>query len=210
MIVQILTTGEENFGWILKNTDAYRHVHDIRVSDHPDIFFGGYNVGISFMHQHRVSAEQVNAHPWINFHPGPLPAYKGRNLCYHALMNGAETFGASVHYMDENFDTGDIIDVWRFEIEEHWTAQDLFMRTILESEKMFKNFFPRILAGEDFIRLPNVGGMYYKKEKIDDFVHSKTNMNPEYISQQIRAIYFPPHYPKIEIGGVTYKIVKDE
>lgn len=207
MIVQILTSGEENFGWVLKHTDEYRHVHDIRVSDHPLEFYGNYDVGISFMHQHKVPAEQVNTHPWINFHPGPLPEYKGRNLCYHAIMNGERKFGVTVHYMDEDFDTGDIIEVFRFPIHEWWNAEDLSKKTIDISKKVFVEYLPIILENRIPQRRPNVGGAYYKKAKIADVVSLDKDVP---LSRFIRAVYFPPFYPKVEIGGVTYKIVKDE
>lgn len=207
MIVQILTS-EKYFGWVLENTDSYRHVHDIRVSDHPLADYGNYDAGISFMHQFRVPAREVNTHPWINFHPGPLPEYKGRNLCYHAIMNGERWFGPTIHYMDENFDTGDIIEVRKFPVLDWWTAQDVSAFTVMQSKILFEKYFPRILTGEQFERKPNASGTYYKKEPIVDTVLSA---DPETFSgRSIRAVYFPPHYPKIKIGGVTYKIVKDE
>jgi methionyl-tRNA formyltransferase len=168
-----------------------------------------YDIGISFMYQHKVPAKELS-HTWINFHPGPLPEYKGRNLCYHAIMNGAKRFGASVHYMDEDFDTGDIIDAWKFDIEPSWTAQDLHDRTMYESELMFKHFFPRIISGDDFIRLPNVGGTYYKKEPIPDEINFIKGSIADHVKSQVRAITYGSFYPKIDIGGVTYKIARDE
>lgn len=206
MKVQILTTGKDNFAWLVGNTAKYQGEHSIRVSTQPYVILGDYDIGISFMHQHRVLPEQVNSHTWINFHPGPLPEYKGRNLCYHAIMNGEKEFGATIHYMDENFDTGDIIEVDRFEIKPWMTAHDISWQVMDYAEDLFEKYFPRILAGEKFERKPNVGGTYYQKLPIDDVVHISGNSK-----QWIRAKYYPPHYyPKIEIGGVMYKIVKDE
>lgn len=164
-----------------------------------------YDVGISFMYQHKVPAKEVNTHTWFNFHPAPLPEYKGRNLCYHAIMNGEEWFGATLHYMDENFDTGDIIRVVRFPIHKHTTAEDLSNSAIWMSQELFKEYFPRILAGEKFERFPNVGGTYYPKEKIGDEVWI-----PDFTRRDIRAITHFPFYPVVDVGGVKYKIVKDE
>lgn len=205
MRVQILTTGEENFVWLLENTAKYRKEHDIRVSTQPYVVLGEYDIGISFMHQYRVLPEQVNSHTWLNFHPAPLPEYKGRNLCYHAIMNGEKEFGATLHYMDENFDTGHIIDVSRFGIEDSWTAENLSERTIKESKAMFYNFFPRIVSGQEFIPFANKGGTYYTKESIPEiFFLSEEQQN------FVRAVTYKNFYPKVEIGGVTYKIVRDE
>ena len=210
MKVLILTNGIENYKFLLSATEKFRE--DVLIS-----FYGkyewdfnfDYDIGISFMYQHRVPKEQLKK-PWFNFHPAPLPKYKGRNLCYHAIMNGETRFGASVHYMDENFDTGDIIDVWKFDIEESWTAGDLSERTMYDSRLMFKHFFPRILAGDDFIRLPNPRGVYFKKSPISDLVTFSDERCEYFLKNEIRAITYGDFYPKIDIGGVTYKIVRDE
>src|SRR5688500_1816660 len=63
-----------------------------------------YDIGISFLYPHKVPKEHLDGHTWINFHPAPLPLYRGRNVAYHAIMNGTGSFGGTIHYMDENFD----------------------------------------------------------------------------------------------------------
>lgn len=45
----------------------------------------------------------------INCHAGALPFYRGRNILNWALINGAESFGVTVHRVAEGVDTGDII-----------------------------------------------------------------------------------------------------
>jgi methionyl-tRNA formyltransferase len=45
----------------------------------------------------------------INCHAGALPFYRGRNILNWALINGEESFGVTVHYVDEGIDTGDIV-----------------------------------------------------------------------------------------------------
>lgn len=204
----LILTSEIYSTWIwnlIKNIKE----HDIHCyyADEPYPFSAikSYDVGISFMYTHKVPAKEVNSHTWFNFHPAPLPEYKGRNLCYHAIMNGEKEFGATIHYMDENFDTGDIIHVQRFPIWNFWTALDLSAMTINVSKYLFAEFLPRVLAGEEFERHPNEGGTYYPKFDISDEVALEDEEQ-----RKILAIYYPPHYPKIEIGGVTYKIVREE
>lgn len=164
----------------------------------------GYNIGISFMYQHKVPAKEVNSHTWFNFHPAPLPEYKGRNLCYHAIMNGEKEFGATLHYMDENFDTGDIVEVSKFPVSEKDTAEDLSDIAIGVSKNLFVKYFPRILAGEEFPRIPNVGGTYYPKEEIDEYLYLFPGDE-----DRVRAITYKNFYPKVIVGGVTYKVVKE-
>lgn len=181
------------------------HQVSIDVEGHPDYFPKEYDVGISFMSTYKVPKSELDK-TWFNFHPAPLPEYKGRNLCYHAIMNGAKYFGASVHYMDEDFDTGDIIKDCKFDIEDFMTAEDVWNLAIFSSQILFKDIFPRIVAGEGFKRFPNVGGTYYKKQEIEDTI----SLNDVPLERWIRAVTYGDFHPKLDIGGVTYNIVREE
>lgn len=166
-----------------------------------------YDVGISFMYQYKVPADQVRLRPWFNFHPGPLPHYRGRDLCYHAIMNGEKSFGVSLHYMDKGFDTGDIISTRMFPIEDWWTAEELSGAAINQSKRLFEDYFPKILESPEFERLPNRGGTYYKKGKIIEEVPVRPS---DPFGQFVRAVTYKEFYPRIDIGGVKYKIVREE
>lgn len=46
----------------------------------------------------------------INFHGGILPNYRGLDSTYHAMKNkDYDNIGATIHFMSENIDSGDII-----------------------------------------------------------------------------------------------------
>ena len=45
----------------------------------------------------------------INCHAGKLPFYRGRNILNWVLINDEKEFGITVHYVDAQIDTGDII-----------------------------------------------------------------------------------------------------
>lgn len=67
------------------------------------------NVSMSFDQIFRRSL--INAAPMgcINCHAGALPFYRGRNILNWVLINGASSFGVTVHHVDAGIDTGDII-----------------------------------------------------------------------------------------------------
>ena len=46
---------------------------------------------------------------FINVHPSMLPKYRGGNPYSRVIMNGETETGVTIHFMDEKFDTGDII-----------------------------------------------------------------------------------------------------
>ncbi len=66
---------------------------------------------------------------FINLHPSLLPDYRGANPYSHVIINGEKESAITLHFMDENFDTGDIISQYRFKIDEDETMGTLFMRT---------------------------------------------------------------------------------
>lgn len=207
MIVFIRTKKEHTSFIVGATSGNHGHQVSIDVEGHPDYFPKKYDVGISFMSTYKIPKPELDKARWINFHPAPLPEYKGRNLCYHAIMNGETQFGASVHYMDENFDTGDIIDVLRFSIPEWANAEDVSGFAVSASKQLFQLYLPRILNGEVFPATRNVGGAYYEKTEIPDTLELRSDYG---VGQFIRAVTYKEFYPSLIVGGVRYKIVRDE
>lgn len=160
-----------------------------------------YDIGIAFMYRNLVPKKELKKAIWINIHPAPLPLYGGRNVAYHAILNQEKRFGASIHYMSESFDKGDIISTSWFDIPEDITANELYKLSCNESLKLLKEFIPKILTGTSFKAEGQKGHKYYEQCIINDFIeldhHSKT---------KIRALYAPPYYPKIKIGNRVFKI----
>ncbi len=66
---------------------------------------------------------------FINLHPSKLPDYRGANPYSHVIINGEETSAITLHFMDENFDTGDIISQYKFNLDLNETMGTLFYRT---------------------------------------------------------------------------------
>lgn len=52
----------------------------------------------------------------INFHPAPLPEYKGKACCCHGIYNGETEWGGTFHILTSEFDGGAIIEQRFFEI----------------------------------------------------------------------------------------------
>jgi methionyl-tRNA formyltransferase len=45
----------------------------------------------------------------LNVHPSLLPEYRGPTPCHWVIRNGEKTTGVTVHHIDENIDSGDIV-----------------------------------------------------------------------------------------------------
>lgn len=167
-----------------------------KVKEWPD-----YDIGISFLYTYRIPKSQLNK-TWYNFHPGPLPEYGGRNICYHAIMNEEETFGATLHYIDEDFDTGPIIVSPRFPIN-NMTAGELSEYTIFILLGLLNIYLPLIKNNVELPSTENNLMRYYQKEPINDYISLSA-----YQEKQIRALTTDKHSAKIRINGVNYEIKK--
>lgn len=170
-----------------------------------------YDIGINFLGTHKIPADQIrnkNGQPrWLNFHPAPLPEYKGRNLAYQVIMDGAQKFGATLHYMDEEYDTGQLIEVQRFPIECGDTAGDLVRKSHECLKNLFMAYIPVVLSKGVLHSYPQADkGMYYKKSPINECIGLSA-----WQERRIRALTVAgKFYPHCVIGGRKYKIVLDE
>lgn len=63
---------------------------------------------------------------FINVHPSMLPKYRGGNPYSRVIMNGETETGVTIHFMDEGFDTGDIIAQKGYHIHAKATMGTLF------------------------------------------------------------------------------------
>lgn len=176
------------------------------LADEKPVPYPDYDLGISFLYSHRIPAKEFDAgHAWVNFHPAPLPEFKGRNVAYHAIMQGATEFGGTMHYMDKDFDTGRIIEVLKFPVEQHHTAGDLVEGSHLCLVELFKKYIPLLVAGFNLESVPQTGGTYYKKQPIDPYV--PLNEDQERL---VRALTAHPYVPLVNVCGKNYRIVPDD
>ena len=91
-----------------------------------------YDVGISYCWPWKVQ-NPVN---WYNYHPGLLPDHKGA-LCYvQAMLDGR--YGVTLHKMNDEFDSGEIIEVREFEANPT-NSQDLANITHYHLFQLFKD-----------------------------------------------------------------------
>ncbi len=75
----------------------------------------------------------------INTHCGPLPRYGGISPYLWALANNEDHSAATIHYLDEGLDTGDIIVQERVNVLKNDSAFSLFYRCcLLASELLIK------------------------------------------------------------------------
>jgi methionyl-tRNA formyltransferase len=83
----------------------------------------------------------------LNMHGSLLPRYRGRVPVNWVIINGETETGATLHYMVEKPDAGDIVDQEKVPILFTDTALDLFDRVTDAAVKVIGRCWPLLLAG---------------------------------------------------------------
>jgi len=109
---------------------------------------------LSSGYPYKVNADVVRRFPdrVINLHATYLPWGKGIGTTLFAFLEGSPK-GVSLHFIDEQFDTGDIIARRKVEPAASDTLRTFYQTLLDETEKLFRDSFESILAGT-FERIP--------------------------------------------------------
>jgi len=83
-----------------------------------------------------LSPDFVNQFRTINTHPALLPAFPGAHAVADALAAGVEVTGATVHFVDEGVDTGQIIKQVSVQVHKGDTQAQLHERIKIEERKI--------------------------------------------------------------------------
>tara|TARA_R110000824_G_scaffold240979_3_gene429620 strand:+ start:3793 stop:4443 length:651 start_codon:yes stop_codon:yes gene_type:complete len=130
----------------------------------------------------------------INFHPAPLPKYRGFAVYNFGILNEEETWGVTVHCLEDTIDTGDIITSEEFYIDKtKETAKSLRDK----SHTCMLKMMPKIIKNFKKLynnRAPQKGkGRYYSKEMMDMARYVGKEDDTDTVNKKIRAFWNPPH-----------------
>jgi methionyl-tRNA formyltransferase len=126
----------------------------------------------------------------LNFHPAPLPDYRGVGGYNVAILEGLASWGVSCHFVDEHFDTGDLVEVQRFDIDqEHETALSLDLKSQEHLLGLFERVLQRALDGEPLPRTPQGEGRYVTRAEFDEL---RVVRPGDDLPRKLRAFWYPP------------------
>jgi len=142
----------------------------------------------------------------INFHPAPLPDFRGMGGTYNfAIYEGLPYWGVSAHFVDESFDTGDLIKVLKFNIDpEKETAFSLRQKSHEFLIRLFKEVIDLVCETDTLPRIPQGEGRYVSKQDFEKLRKINPFDTLEEINRKIRALWCPP------FGGAFIKIRGEE
>lgn len=169
------------------------------------------DLGLSVLYRKKIRSPIINNCKYgvINFHPAPLPDYKGNAGYNIAILKNLKKWAASAHYVDEKFDTGPIIKKQIFKINPvNETALSLEKKTAKHILVLFRDMLSRLISKPQ--KLPakaNIGGIYVSRLQMEAMkkVYSSDN-----IDKKIRAFWYPPYSgASISIKGKNYTLVNE-
>ncbi len=139
----------------------------------------------------------------INVHPSLLPRYRGAIPIQAALMNGDSETGVCTFFMDEGYDTGDIILTRRTPIEPGETGEQLSQRLSRVGADVLSETMAQ-LESNTYTRLAQPAeaeGGYTKPLQKSDLVLD-WNWNPRKIVNWVRALASEPAAQTSYAGGI--------
>ena len=145
----------------------------------------------------------------LNFHPAPLPDLRGLGGYNVAVLEGMSEWGVSCHFVDAEFDTGDLVEVERFPIDPD--SATAFSIDLESQERMFE-LFTRVIgrahAGEALPRTPQGEGRYVTRA---DFEALRRVKPGDDLDRKLRAFWYPPHPGAVvEVDGRELTLVSEE
>jgi len=151
----------------------------------------------------------------VNLHMAPLPEYRGCNQFSFAIADNAETFGTSIHIMNEDVDAGDLLFERRFTIPKDCWVKELYEMTAEASLELFKESLPALISGDyqatrqSSLLLERGSSTHYRSE-IHDLKRIDLSWPKEKIARRIRATWFPPFDPPYYLeDGVRVSVGPD-
>lgn len=110
---------------------------------------------LSFYYRNMIKPEvlEIPSLGALNLHGSYLPKYRGRVPVNWAVINGESETGATLHYMVEKPDAGDIVDQEKVAIEFSDTAHDVFGKVTDAAVTVIARAWPLLREGTS-VRIP--------------------------------------------------------
>ena len=143
----------------------------------------------------------------INLHPSLLPYNRGAHPAVWSIIDGTPA-GATLHYIDEGIDTGDVIVQKPVEVQPFDTGESLYRKLEYASIDLLKETWSLIVSGKAPRKKQKAGGPSHRRNdlaKIRMIDLDKEQSIGETIDL-LRALSFPGGGAKITVDGYTMTI----
>lgn len=173
------------------------HEYSIPVFEDNETDLPNADLGLCIGFPKKISLETIKKfnNGVINLHFAPLPQYRGSGTLTHAIINKEKKYGLTLHYMDEELDTGDIISVRWFELLKDTSvrkmvpiieneAYDFF---IVYAEKMLTTIIPATSQNK-ILEKNNIRSQFCTKKSVTAMLQLSLDWPEEKLSRYIYAL----------------------
>jgi methionyl-tRNA formyltransferase len=127
----------------------------------------------------------------INLHSGVLPDFRGVMASFHALAEGAEELGCTLHYIDDaTIDTGPIISAWRRPIDASQSYFGHVLSLYRPGARLVLEAVSRLEGGDELEATPQPrdGGAYFSFPNDADVARFESNGFRLFRASEYRAL----------------------
>ncbi|KAJ5664886.1 FAD-NAD(P)-binding-domain-containing protein [Penicillium maclennaniae] len=198
-----------------KTVDQIRNTYGVLVEEVPNVNKMSFiktlvrhhiSVGLSVRCYQRFKSDIIRyfskPRRLLNLHPGTLPAYRGVMTTVRAMKNKETNFGYSLHNIDENWDSGDVIEIREHPID-YSKSMLAFMGDVYPmGVAVAMKAFDKIARGKELAKKPQkaeASGYYTfpTKEELQDIRQSGIRLvDAESIVNIIVESFAPPRNRK--------------
>lgn len=144
----------------------------------------------------------------LNFHPAPLPDMRGMGGFNVAILEGFAEWGVSAHFVDEDFDTGDLVRVDRFPIDPAATALSLDIESQARLLALFEDVVDLAVDGRELPREAQGTGRYVSRDEFEAMRRVPPDEDAATLERRIRAFWYPPYDgATVEVAGRVLSVV---
>jgi len=142
----------------------------------------------------------------LNMHGSLLPKYRGRAPVNWAILKGERETGATLHYMVERADAGDIVDQLAVPILQDDDAREVFAKVTVAAETILARSLPALIAGTAPRRAQVIEpGQYFGRRRPEDGRIDWSRPALE-IHNLVRAVAPPFPGAFADVGGLRWRI----
>src|SRR5918999_889085 len=144
----------------------------------------------------------------LNFHPAPLPDFRGVGGYNRAVPQGPGGGGGSCPLLDEPFHTRDLRQGGRFRIDpDAHTALSLDLESGDRLVGLCGRIMDRALSGEELPREPQGEGRYVSRAELEELRLVRPGDD---VARKLRAFWYPPWPGALgEVAGGRYTLVDE-
>lgn len=142
----------------------------------------------------------------LNMHGSLLPKYRGRAPVNWAILKGETETGATLHYMVDKADAGDIVDQLAVPILADDDAREVFAKVTVAAETILVRSLPKLIAGTAARRPQTIlPGQYFGRRSPEDGRIDWSRPARE-IHDLVRAVAPPFPGAFAEVGAERWEI----